>query len=51
MPPDEEMVDLIETAFLEGQIDGVKADLAYWLVPENGFVTNLSHGVLKTRQN
>ena len=32
MPPDEEMVDLIEWAFLEGQIDGVKADLAYlWL--------------------
>jgi len=32
MPPDEELVDLIEQAFLEGQIDGVKADLAYcWL--------------------
>ena len=28
-PPDEEMVDLIEQAFLEGQIDGVRADLAY----------------------
>ena len=32
MPPDEEMVDLIERAFLEGQIDGLTADLAYWLL-------------------
>ena len=32
MPPDEEMVDLIEQAFLEGQIDGITADLAsQWL--------------------
>ena len=32
MPPDEELVDLIEWAFLDGQIDGLKADLAYlWL--------------------
>lgn len=32
MPPDEELVDLIEWAFLEGQIDGVTADLANcWL--------------------
>ena len=31
-PPDEELVDLIEWAFLDGQIDGLKADLAYlWL--------------------
>jgi hypothetical protein len=31
-PPDEDLVDLIEGAFLEGQIDGQKADLAYlWL--------------------
>ena len=28
-PPDEDMVDLIEKAFLEGQIDGKRADLAY----------------------
>jgi len=28
MPPDPELVDLIEPAFLEGQIDGQKADLA-----------------------
>jgi hypothetical protein len=28
MPPDPEMVGLIEQAFLEGQIDGLKADLA-----------------------
>ena len=32
MPPDEDMVDLIEQAFLEGQIDGLKVDLAcIWL--------------------
>ena len=32
-PPDAELVDLIEQAFLEGQIDGLKADLAYvWLL-------------------
>jgi hypothetical protein len=31
-PPDEDMVDLIEWAFLEGQIDGPSEDLAYhWL--------------------
>ena len=29
VPPDEKLVDLIECAFLEGQIDGVMADLAY----------------------
>ncbi|MFB3125827.1 MAG: hypothetical protein ACE1Z7_09680, partial [Woeseiaceae bacterium] len=28
-PPDPELVDLIEQAFLEGQIDGETADLAY----------------------
>ena len=33
MPPDPELVDLIEWAFLEGQIDGQKTDLAYaWLL-------------------
>ena len=33
MPPDEELVSLIEQAFLEGQIDGASADLAYlWLM-------------------
>ena len=32
-PPDPELVDLIEQAFLEGQIDGQKADQAYlWLM-------------------
>ena len=31
-PPDPDMVDMIEQAFLEGQIDGQKAELAYlWL--------------------
>ncbi len=35
-PPDPELVDLIEQAFLEGQIDGHKADLAYlWLLARN----------------
>ena len=35
-PPDAELVDLIEKAFLEGQIDGLKADLAYsWLLAKN----------------
>ena len=28
-PPDAELVDLIEQAFLEGQVDGLQADLAY----------------------
>jgi hypothetical protein len=28
-PPDEDMVNLIEKAYLEGQIDGQKVDLAY----------------------
>lgn len=32
MPPDTDLVDLIEQAFLEGQIDGLKADLAYLLL-------------------
>ena len=32
MPPDSELVDLVERAFLDGQIDGHKADLAYlWI--------------------
>jgi len=32
-PPDPELVDLIEQAFLEGQIDGLPADLACaWLL-------------------
>ena len=35
-PPDEGLVDLIERAFLEGQIDGPKAHLAYlWLKQNN----------------
>ena len=33
LPPDEELVGIIEQAFLEGQIDEVTADLAYqWLL-------------------
>ncbi len=28
-PPDPELVDLIEQAFIEGQIDSQKAELAY----------------------
>ena len=31
-PPDPDLVDLIQQAFLAGQIDGRRADLAYfWL--------------------
>ena len=29
MPPDPDMVDMIEQAFLEGQIDSRMADMAY----------------------
>ncbi|MDA1063814.1 MAG: hypothetical protein O2907_05710 [Proteobacteria bacterium] len=37
MPPDPEFVDLIEQAFIQGQIDGLKADLAYaWLEANKG---------------
>ena len=39
-PPDPDMVDLIEVPFLEGQIDGQRADLAYaylWLEAGNGY--------------
>ncbi len=36
-PPDPELVDLIEQAFLEGQISGWEADLAYlWLRAKKG---------------
>ena len=31
-PPDPDLIDLIEQAFLEGQIDGLKAELAYFCV-------------------
>ncbi len=35
-PPDPELVDLIEQAYLEGQIDSKRADLAYlWLQESN----------------
>lgn len=37
MPPDPELVDLIEQAFIEGQIDGLTPDLAYlWLQANKG---------------
>jgi len=40
-PPDPEMMDLIEKAFLEGQIDGLTAELAHifliWHRDEQGF--------------
>jgi hypothetical protein len=39
-PPDEDLVDLIEEAFLEGQIDGLSADLAYsWLLVKREILT------------
>ncbi|MFT5501581.1 MAG: hypothetical protein ACI88G_001718 [Woeseiaceae bacterium] len=59
------MVDLIEAAFLEGQIDGGEGRSSLLLVdesafdsrlttlkfqPENGFVPNLSHEILKEIQ-
>jgi hypothetical protein len=31
-PPDPELADLIDWAFLDGQIDGQAADLAYLLI-------------------
>ena len=31
-PPDAELVDLIEQAYLEAQIDGLQADLAYFFL-------------------
>jgi len=40
-PPDSELVDLIEQAFLEGQIDGKTADLAYSWLQENCEVLEL----------
>ena len=35
MPPDPDLVDLIEQAFLEGQIDSQKADLALFRLKAN----------------
>ena len=43
-PPDPELVDLIEQAFIEGQIDSQKAELAYayiWLEMGNGYCMNM----------
>ncbi len=40
-PPDLEFVVLIERAFLEGQIDGLRADLAYfWLLNSSYLMQN-----------
>jgi len=39
-PPDEKLVDLIEKAFLLGQIGGLSADLAYaWLLVKHEIFT------------
>ena len=39
-PPDPELVDLIEQAYLKGQIDGLRVDLAYlWLRNQAEFLT------------
>ena len=35
MPPDPDLVALIEQAFLEGQIDGQEADQAYLWIQVN----------------
>ncbi len=38
MPPDEELVDLIELAFLGGKMDDCQANLAYlWLLQNRAF--------------
>ncbi len=42
-PPDPELVDLIEQAFLEGQIDGKTARLTYlWLLGHRNFISESS---------
>ena len=43
-PPDPELVDLIEQAFIEGQIDSQEADLAYTYIRldlGNGYRMNI----------
>ncbi len=45
-PPDPELVDLIEQAFLEGQIDGQAANLAYlWLQASNEDRMQIQHSL------
>lgn len=41
-PPDSEAVDLIEQAFLEGQIDGLMADLAYYWMRQHESAANFA---------
>ena len=41
-PPDPELADLIEQAYHDGQIDGLKADLAYWLLMQKQIGSSLS---------
>ena len=46
-PPDAELVDLIEQAFLEGQSDGPQADLAYAYLcigAGNKYCMNIQYG-------
>ena len=40
MPPDEECLDLIEQAFLDGQIDGETLSLAFLWVERNDISTH-----------
>lgn len=42
-PPDFEMVDLIEWAYLEGQIDGRTADLAYYALLQTEQMQGVGH--------
>ncbi len=45
-PPDPELVDLIEQAFLEGQIDSKMARLTYlWLLGHRNFISESSEGI------
>ncbi len=37
-PPDPELVDLIEQAFIQGQIDSQKAELAYLWIRAKGLI-------------
>ncbi len=46
-PPDPDLVDLIEQAFLEGQIDSQKAELAYLsLMGLAARLAQFQHGIL-----
>ncbi len=48
-PPDPELVDLIEQAFIQGQIDSKRAELAYlWLMGLAARLAQFQHEILPT---